>query len=86
MLSIVRKPGESIVIDVDGEKIIIRIKDASRGRARIAIDAPRRFKILRDELADKGRSCPCCGDELDAFEQSAEYGRPTCFICWEVDG
>ena len=47
MLILSRKVGETICI---GEAITIKVTAASKGRVRIAIDAPREIPVLRGEL------------------------------------
>lgn len=49
MLVIERKVGESILI---GDNIRIVLSDINGGKAKIAIDAPREIKILRNELVE----------------------------------
>lgn len=50
MLSLSRRPGESITIyGSDGETTIV-IVDVGRGRCRLGIDAPQKIKIVRTEL------------------------------------
>jgi carbon storage regulator CsrA len=51
MLTLTRKIGESFDIYLDDKtKINICIIKAGRGKARVAIDAPPRIKVLRSEL------------------------------------
>jgi carbon storage regulator len=47
MLVLTRKPGEKILI---GDDIVITVLDARGESVRIGIDAPRGFKIQRDEV------------------------------------
>ncbi|GFI61154.1 translational regulator CsrA1 [Clostridiales bacterium] len=47
MLILQRKAGESILI---GDDITIRISEINSGRVKIAIDAPREIRIMREEL------------------------------------
>lgn len=53
MLILERKSNESIIITSPlGEQIEIHMIDTSRGRARVAIDAPEDYLILREELCE----------------------------------
>lgn len=47
MLILQRKAGEAIHI---GEDIIIRISEIGSDRVKVAIDAPREYSIVREEL------------------------------------
>ena len=49
MLILTRKNGEGIQI---GENVKIVVKETRKGRATIAIEAPRNIRILRTELDD----------------------------------
>jgi len=54
MLVLERKSNESIIItSPHGEQIEIHIIDTARGRAKVAIDAPDDYLILRDELCEQ---------------------------------
>jgi carbon storage regulator CsrA len=57
MLTLGRKEGEEIVIDVpkgaDATRIVVRLGNVERGKARIGVDAPKAFKINRREVADR---------------------------------
>lgn len=53
MLVLSRKDDERIYIDTPGGRIVIVVAKVEFGRARIGIEAPRSFKILRAELDRK---------------------------------
>lgn len=51
MLILTRKAGESIVIFLaDGDTITVTVKQLSKSRAVIGIDADRKHEIYRDEI------------------------------------
>ena len=50
MLTLERKEGESIVIYNDDLEIEVVVKTSKNGRAKIQIDAPDEFQIMRKEL------------------------------------
>ncbi|MGN1349858.1 MAG: carbon storage regulator [Anaerovoracaceae bacterium] len=52
MLILTRKKGQSFFIN---DNIKITIRDTGNDTVRIAIDAPREVKILREELAEAAR-------------------------------
>lgn len=47
MLVLTRRIGETLVI---GDNIKITVNEIDRGKIRLAIDAPRDVKVLREEL------------------------------------
>ena len=48
-LVLTRKEMESIVITTEaGTKIIVTVFDIAGGKCRVAIDAPRKIKVVRD--------------------------------------
>jgi carbon storage regulator CsrA len=57
MLVLTRRVRDAIQIDVNGEIITIMLLSTEcgrdGGRARIGIDAPKHFKIFRQELIDR---------------------------------
>jgi len=67
MLVLTRKPGESILINLEeevdpdiraadlfaGGPIVVRIVNIAGGQAKVAIEADRRLVILRDELSEE---------------------------------
>jgi len=54
MLVLERKSNESIIITSPlGEKIEVHMIDTSRGRVKVAIDAPDDYLILREELCEQ---------------------------------
>jgi carbon storage regulator len=57
MLVLSRRPGEQIVL---GNGITLTVVEVSRGRVRLAVDAPEQVRILRAELASRQ------GEPLDA--------------------
>ena len=50
MLTLLRKEAESIVLTYNNDKIIIVLKEAKNGKARISINAPDEVLILREKL------------------------------------
>ena len=55
MLVLARRQDESLIITTpSGEEIKILIMDAYHGFAKIGIEAPGDFKILREELLETG--------------------------------
>ena len=54
MLILERKTDEAIIITTpSGDTIEINMLDTSRGRAKIGINAPHDYEILRDELIEE---------------------------------
>lgn len=51
MLVLTRKPGEVIVLDLDGREISVHILHTSTGRVSLGVDAPREVKVRRGELS-----------------------------------
>jgi carbon storage regulator CsrA len=57
MLVLSRKPGERILLrSDDGEEMEICLVRIGPNNARIGIDAPRRWNIVREEIAGRGGS------------------------------
>jgi len=55
MLVLARRQDESLIITTPaGEEIKILVMDAYHGFAKLGIDAPADFKILREELCETG--------------------------------
>lgn len=53
MLSLDRKLGERVFIDCpDGSRIAVALYRLKRNGARLTFDAPREYRILREEVAD----------------------------------
>lgn len=53
MLVLERKSNQSIIIETpSGDTITIHMLDTSRGKAKVGIDAPEEYLILRDELLE----------------------------------
>jgi len=51
MLALTRKPGEDVyILTPEGEQIKICLRKASAHSVKLAIDAPRQYKILRDNV------------------------------------
>ncbi len=51
MLTLSRKPGQMLVLDLDGQQSIRILVTAVRGKqVKLAVDAPRHIQVLRDEL------------------------------------
>ena len=60
VLSITRKPGESVLV---GEDVEIFVAEIRRGLVRLRCAAPRDVRILRDEMTCEGHAvhpCGCC--------------------------
>lgn len=53
MLVLTRKIGEAIHID---NEIVVTVLDVKGGRVRIGIDAPQRYRIVRQEIDKSPRS------------------------------
>lgn len=52
MLVLTRKPGERLFIDVPGgDRIIITLIDPRYDKARIGVEAPRDYVVVREEIA-----------------------------------
>ena len=55
MLSLTRRPGETLILETHGEKI--RIYFGLDGKQiKVGVDAPRSVSILRGELEDRGKA------------------------------
>lgn len=50
MLTLNRKEGESIILTINDQRVIIKLSKAKNGLAKISIDAPEEILILREEL------------------------------------
>ena len=50
MLTLNRKEGESIIVYKDDVEITITLSETHSGSAKITIDAPQEYTILREEL------------------------------------
>ncbi|NOZ24533.1 MAG: carbon storage regulator CsrA [Nitrospirae bacterium] len=74
MLVLTRKSGESIRI---GDDIIIRIVEVKGNQVRLGIEAPRQFRVYREELYEKisreNRLSAMAG--VDAFGKLKEVFR-----------
>ncbi|MGL4731457.1 MAG: carbon storage regulator [Clostridium sp.] len=53
MLVLGRKPGEYVVINLDGVDVKVQVVKSEDGHLRLAIDAPREVKITRGEIWEK---------------------------------
>jgi carbon storage regulator CsrA len=54
MLSLTRKPGESVIVRTeDGTRIQIYCHEFSKRQVRLSFDAPARIRILREEVDRK---------------------------------
>ena len=51
MLVLTRKPGEIIILDLDGREISVHILHTSTGRVSLGVDAPLEVKVRRGELS-----------------------------------
>ena len=56
MLTLTRKPEESIVIGEGEDRIEVTVKEIRRNQVRIGIHAPENVKIYRKELSGKDNS------------------------------
>ncbi len=54
MLTLTRKPEESIVIGEGDSRIEVTVKEIRRNQVRIGIQAPENVRIFRKELYEKG--------------------------------
>lgn len=57
MLTITRKQGETIVIEIGGEKVEVTVSSFRDRCVRITIDAPQNISIMRKELLDLNTPC-----------------------------
>ena len=57
MLTITRKQGESVVIEVGGERVEVMVVSFRDRCVRITIDAPQNVSIMRKELLDLNTPC-----------------------------
>jgi len=55
VLVLTRKQSEAILIKGEHEEIRITLVDIEKGKARIGIEAPKGYLILREELLDEAR-------------------------------
>lgn len=53
MLVVTRKPNESLILDVDGKRIEVKILGVKGNQVRVGTDAPKDVHIIRDELLKK---------------------------------
>lgn len=51
MLVLTRKPGEIVILDLEGREVSVHILHTSTGRVSLGVDAPRDVKVRRGELA-----------------------------------
>lgn len=49
-LTLSRKPGEALLLDLDGEQVTIRVLEVAGQRVRLGIDAAHRVRIIREEI------------------------------------
>ena len=49
-LLLTRKDGENIIIEVNGERVIINLEKSTNGKAKIRIYANQEIKIYREEI------------------------------------
>ena len=50
MLVLSRRPGERLVLIMGGHKATIELLSMSGNRAQVGIDAPRRVRVVREEV------------------------------------
>jgi len=50
MLTLNRKEGESIILTINDQRVIIKLSEAKNGVSKISIDAHEEILILREEL------------------------------------
>lgn len=53
MLVLTRKVNQAIVIYVGGKRIAVRVNSASGRTVKLAVEASRDVKVLREELMDR---------------------------------
>lgn len=58
MLALGRKPEESIEISKDDVVITVKVLRCQSHKCVLGVDAPKDWKVLRDELVDKERTEP----------------------------
>ena len=51
MLVLTRKPGEIVILDLEGREVSVHILHTSTGRVSLGVDAPRDVKVRRGDLA-----------------------------------
>lgn len=89
MLNVTRKQGEEIFIRTpDGEIIkVVMLEVKSASQAKIGIDAPDEYLIVRGEIAGELYSCCFCGEavflggEEPTGTRDDHTGWPSCFVC-----
>lgn len=65
MLMLTRKPGEGVVLRVGDHEATVYVTKIDRGRATLAIEAPRDVRIWRDELEP---------DPVETLDAASEIG------------
>ena len=71
-LVLTRKIGQAILIRHEDVEIVVRITKVATTTARVAIDAPDGFEIIRDELENEESGTHT---NTDTTEATAETGR-----------
>ena len=61
MLTLTRKPDESIIIGDGEDQIEVTVKEIRRNQVRLVITAPNHIKIFRKELLDRENEA-CAGN------------------------
>ncbi len=51
MLVLSRKKNEQIVIQIDGQTVVVQVLDIARDRVRLGITAPQSISVHREEVA-----------------------------------
>ncbi len=72
MLVLTRKTGEAIHID---NEIVVTVLDIKGGRVRIGIDAPQRYRIVRQEIDKSPRSVQAAPQHPSLDRSRTKVGR-----------
>lgn len=71
MLTLTRKPDETIIIGDGEDQIEVTVKEIRRNQVRLGITAPNHIKIFRKELLD--RENEACAGNLDNRLRLSDY-------------
>ena len=69
MLTLTRKPEETIVIGDGPDRIEVIVKEIRRNQVRLGIVAPENVRIFRKELIDREEKQPGHGAEISREKQ-----------------